>query len=79
MGIKWHAAKLYDLAGKEMGHVRVPADPFPPGIIIWGNRYFMLALPDGNYAEAKCHLVPIERMYPAPQANAGLPFRKSER
>jgi hypothetical protein len=75
VSVKWHAGKLFDFAGKQIGHVRVPAEPFPPGVILWGNRYFMLALPDGNYAETKCFMVPIERMYIDAGGNAPEPRR----
>jgi hypothetical protein len=74
----WREAKLFDLHGLEMGKCRVPAVPFPPGVILWGNRYFQLALPDGNYVEVTCYLVPIERMYLKTRKPVEMPFRKTE-
>jgi hypothetical protein len=59
----WHDATLFDFQGKQVGRVRVPSTPFPPGVILWGKRYFILTLPDGAYTETKLFLVPLEAMY----------------
>jgi hypothetical protein len=75
----WRDCKLFDLAGREIGRARVPKDPFPPGVIQWANRYFILSLPDGNYGEVRCYLVPLENMYPPRPTEPTLPHRKAER
>ena len=75
----WRDCKLFNFAGQEIGRARVPKDPFPPAVIQWANRYFILSLPDGNYGEVKCYLVPLENMSPPKPTEPALPHRKAER
>jgi hypothetical protein len=61
---KWDNAKLFDLQGKEFRTVRVPCNPLPPGVIMWGNRYFYQTFRRNIYMETQSYLVPLESMYP---------------
>jgi hypothetical protein len=76
---RWHVASLFDLKGERIGRVRVPAKPLPPQVICWGNRFFTLRVPLGEYGEVTMHLVQIENMYAQEARTEGLPFRKAEK
>jgi len=75
----WHTAKLFNLDGQHIGQCRVPNTPMPPPLILWGYRYFILALPDGDYMEARCFTVTLKNMSAAPSEVKKLPFRKAEK
>jgi hypothetical protein len=75
----WRECWLYDLRGERIGSVRVPCEPFPPGIIKWTTRYFILTLPEGDYAELVCYQVAAESVRQVASAPQGLPFRKPEK
>lgn len=75
----WHEAKLFSFEGVELGTARVPREPMPPGIILWNNRYFTLTLPNGEYGETRCYVVPEAHAIKTNAPLGGLPFKKGSR